>query len=65
MQMEEALEISGRHTYENTVYLSIGEKEIYLNLALAHPYSTYQSKAARALGKVIQEVAGQPLEQEQ
>lgn len=46
--------------YGNTAYLSIGEQGIYLELALAHPYSTYQSKAAKALGKVIQEVAGTP-----
>lgn len=44
--------------YEDTVYLSIGEQGIYLDLALAHPYSTYQSKAAKALARVIQDVAG-------
>lgn len=44
--------------YEDAVYLSIGEEGIYLDLALAHPYSTYQSKAAKALGRVIQEVVG-------
>lgn len=44
--------------YPDTVYLSIGEEGTYLDLALAHPYSTYQPRAARALGKVIQEVAG-------
>lgn len=44
--------------YEDAVYLSIGEEGVYLNLALAHPYSTYQSKAAKALGQVIQEVVG-------
>lgn len=45
--------------YEDTVYLSIGEQGIYLDLALAHPYSTYQSKAAKALARVIQKVAGE------
>ncbi len=42
--------------YPDTVYLSIGEDGVFLELALAHPYSTYQSKAAIALGKVIREV---------
>lgn len=41
--------------YPDTVYLSIGEDGVFLELALAHPYSTYQSKAALALGKVIKE----------
>ena len=41
--------------YEDAVYLSIGEKGVFLDLALAHPYSTYQSKAALALAKVIRE----------
>ncbi len=38
-----------------TEYLSIGEKGVFLELAIAHPYSTYQSKAALALGKVIKQ----------
>lgn len=42
--------------YPDTVYLSIGEEGVFLELALAHPYSTYQSKSALALGKVIREV---------
>lgn len=42
--------------YENAVYLSIGEEGVFLDLALAHPYSTYQSKSAKALAQVIQEV---------
>lgn len=42
--------------YPDTVYLSIGEEGVFLDLALAHPYSTYQSRAALALGRVIQEV---------
>lgn len=45
--------------YEDTVYLSIGEEGIYLDLAVAHPYTTYQAKAAKALERVIQEVAGE------
>lgn len=44
--------------HKDTVYLSIGEEGVFLDLALAHPYSTYQSKAARALAKVIQETEG-------
>ena len=39
----------------NTEYLSIGEDGVFLELALAHPYSTYQSKAALALGNVIKQ----------
>ena len=34
-------------------------RQNYLDLALAHPYSTYQSKAAKALARVIQKVAGE------
>lgn len=44
--------------YEDAVYLSIGEAGVFLKLALAHPYSTYQSKAALALGRVIRETLG-------
>lgn len=43
---------------EGTVYLSLGEKGVYLELALAHPYTTYQSKAAKAMAGVIQEIMG-------
>ncbi len=38
---------------EDTVYLSIGKEGYYLELALAHAYATYQSKATIALKKVI------------
>ena len=38
-----------------TEYLSIGEKGVFLELAIAHPYSTYQSRAARALAQVVRE----------
>lgn len=41
--------------YDDAVYLSIGQKGVFLDLALAHPYSTYQSKAALALAKVMKE----------
>ncbi len=41
--------------YEDAVYLSIGENGVFLDLALAHPYSTYQSRAARALAQVVRE----------
>lgn len=41
--------------YPNTVYLSIGEDGVFLELALAYPYSTYHPKAAKALGNVIRE----------
>lgn len=41
--------------YEDAVYLSIGEEGVFLDLALAHPYSTYQSRAALALARVIRE----------
>lgn len=41
--------------YEDAVYLSIGESGVFLDLAIAHPYSTYQSKAALALADVIRE----------
>ena len=40
---------------EDAVYLSIGEEGVFLDLALAHPYSTYQSRAALALDRVIRE----------
>lgn len=40
----------------DTVYLSVGEFGVFLELAIAHPYSTYQSKAALALDKVIRTV---------
>lgn len=42
--------------HPDTVYLSIGESGVSLELAIAHPYSTYQSKAALALDKVIRQV---------
>ena len=42
--------------YPDTEYISIGKDGVFLELALAHPYSTYQSKAALALGNVIREV---------
>ncbi len=42
--------------YADAVYLSVGEEGVFLELALAHPYSTYQSKAALALGRVIKEI---------
>lgn len=32
-----------------------GEEGVFLDLALAHPYSTYQSRAALALDRVIRE----------
>jgi DNA-binding transcriptional LysR family regulator len=41
--------------YDDTVYLSIGEDGIFLDLALAYPYSTYHSKAAVALAEVAKE----------
>jgi len=47
--------------HEEAVYLSIGEEGVFLDLALAHPYSTYQSRAAKALAKVIQETEGKIL----
>lgn len=43
-------------SYENTVYLSIGEEGIFLDLTLARPYSTYYSKATQALINVCKEV---------
>ncbi len=49
-------------SYEDAVYLSIGEKGVYLELALAYPHSTYQSKAAKAMGAVIQEVLDENLQ---
>lgn len=39
----------------DTVYISIGKQGVFLELALAHPYSTYQPRAAKALGQVIRE----------
>ncbi len=42
--------------YPDTEYISIGKDGVFLELALAYPYSTYQSKAALALGNVIREV---------
>lgn len=42
--------------YPDTVYLSIGEPGVFLELAIAYPYSTYHSKAALALDKVIRQV---------
>lgn len=42
--------------HPDTVYLSIGESGVSLELAIAHPYSAYQSKAALALDKVIRAV---------
>ncbi len=39
----------------DTVYLSIGEEGFFLELALAHAYASYQSKASIALKKVIRE----------
>lgn len=42
--------------YPNTVYLSIGENGVFLDLTLARPYSTYQSKATHALTKIFKEV---------
>nr|WP_304055110.1 hypothetical protein [Enterocloster clostridioformis] len=38
------------------MFLSIGEKGIYLDLGLASPASEYHSKAAQALEAVIREV---------
>lgn len=40
----------------DAVFLSIGEKGIYLDLGLASPASEYHSKAAQALEAVIREV---------
>lgn len=42
--------------HEDTVYLSLGEDGIWLELALARPYATYQSRAARALAEMAKEV---------
>ncbi|MCI8742515.1 MAG: LysR family transcriptional regulator [Lachnospiraceae bacterium] len=41
---------------EDVVYLSLGEKGTWLDLALARPYATYQSRAARALAETAKEV---------
>ncbi len=41
---------------EDVVYLSLGEKGTWLDLALARPYAAYQSRAARALAETAKEV---------
>ena len=41
---------------ESAEYLSIGKEGVFLELALAHPFATYQSRAAKALGDVIFEI---------
>lgn len=41
--------------YKNVVYLSIGETGVFLDLALAYPYTNYRPKAATALGQTIKE----------
>lgn len=41
--------------YEDTVYLSVGEKGFFLKLAVAYPPKEYRSKASLALGKLLQE----------
>lgn len=42
--------------FDDTVYLSLGEEGTWLELALARPYATYQSRAARALAETAKEV---------
>lgn len=43
-------------SYKNAVFLSIGEEGVFLDLTLARPYSTYQSKATQALVNVFKEI---------
>lgn len=41
--------------YPHASYFSIGQKGVFLELALAHPYATYQSNAVKAMEKIIRE----------
>lgn len=45
--------------HDNIIYLSIGTDGIFLELAIAHPYSTYQSRAALALDRVIRDTVNE------
>lgn len=42
-------------SYKDAVYLSIGQEGVYLDLALAYPYTNYRPRAAAALGEAVKE----------
>ncbi len=47
--------------YKDAVYLSIGTKGVFLDLALVYPYTNYRPKAAAALGQAIKEFMAEDL----